>query len=439
MKSIGQLLRFNLALALFFIATESIEASTFKTEQWQTAKGTRVVFYQAMEVPMLDISLAFAAGSAYDGEKFGLSSLTSNMINQGSFAMDASQIAEKLADAGAQFGADSSRDMANLTLKTLTKADAMKEAIDTFATIINKPAFPEDAFNREKHQQLLGIEQTQESPEDVANQILFKQLYLNHPYAHPIIGNKETVNALTTKDLSNFYKQYFVAANAVLVMVGAIDSVQAHQLAEQLTAGLVNGQPAATIPKALPLAAGKRIAVDFPSSQTVLRLAQIGINHHDQDYFSLTVGNYILGGGALVSLLAHEVREKRGLTYGVSSQFMPMPGNGPFLISLSTQNKTADTALKITEETLATFIKNGPSEAELKAAKQYLIGSFPLSLASNSSIANILLRSAFYNLPADYVDTYTMRINKVTTAEIKQAFQKQIHPDKMLVIAVGNR
>jgi zinc protease len=438
MKSFCQPIRFSLAIALFFIVTESA-ASTFKTEQWQTANGARVVFYQAMEVPMLDISLAFAAGSAYDGEKFGLSSLTTNMINQGSLAMDASQTAEKLADAGAQFGAESSRDMAVLTLKTLTKADAMKEAVETFATIINKPAFPEDSFNREKHQQLLGIDQTQESPEDVANQLLFKQLYLNHPYAHPINGKKETVNALTTKDLSNFYKQYFVGTNAVMVMVGAIDSMQAHQLAEQLTAGLAKGQPAATIPKALPLAVGKRIAVDFPSSQTILRLAQIGINHHDPDYFPLTVGSYILGGGALVSILAHEVREKRGLTYGISSQFMPMPGNGPFLISLSTQNKTAETALQITEETLATYLKNGPSEAELKAAKQYLIGSFPLSLASNSSIANILLRSTFYNLPEDYVDTYTMRINKVTTAEIKNAFQKQIHPDKMLIIAVGTR
>lgn len=437
MKFFCKLLACHLSLALFLSA--EAHANNFKTEQWQTANGTKVVFYQAMEVPMLNINLAFRAGSAYDNEKFGLSALTTNMINQGNFGMDASQIAEKLADSGAQFSAESSRDMAVLTLKTLTKADAMKEALETFAAIINKPDFPEDAFNREKHQQLLTIDQAQESPEEIANQILFKQLYLNHPYGHPINGNKETVNLLTTKDLRDFYKQHFVGSNAVLVLVGAIDSQQAHQLAEQLTKDLEKGKPASAILAAPSLTAGKKIAVDFPSSQTILRLGQIGISHHDPDYFPLIVGNYILGGGALVSILAHEVREKRGLTYGVTSQFMPMPGNGPFLISLSTQTKTADIALTVTEETLANFLKNGPSEKELDAAKQYLVGSFPLSLASNSSIANILLRTAFYNLPADYVDTYTQQINKVTTKEIKDAFQKQIHPDKMLIIAVGKR
>ncbi|MBA2656744.1 MAG: insulinase family protein [Tatlockia sp.] len=431
------LIRFTLALAFFTSA--GLYASNFHTEKWHTRNGASVVFYQAMEVPMLDLSIAFAAGSAYDGKQFGLSTLTTNMMNQGSLGMDASLIAEKLADTGAQFRAESSRDIAILSLKTLTNTDAMKTAVDTYAALINHPDFPEAAFNREKHQQLLSIAQEQESPEDVANKILFQQLYQAHPYAHPVNGQQDTVNALTTKDLRNFYKQYFVGTNAVLVIVGAIDSTKAHQLAEQLTAGLAKGQPAAIIPKAVPLDQTKKIAVNFPSSQTIIRLGQIGIDHHNPDYFPLTVGNYILGGGALVSILAHEVREKRGLTYGVSSQFMPMPGYGPFIISLSTQNKTADTALKITEETLATYLNNGPSEAELIAAKQYLTGSFPLSLASNSSIANVLLRIAFYQLPDDYIDTYVNQINKVSAAEIKLAFQKLIHPEKMLVIAVGKR
>ncbi|MBA2651170.1 MAG: insulinase family protein [Tatlockia sp.] len=429
----------RLIVVLFFIASATLQAKPFNTEQWKTTNGVSVVFYQAMEVPMLGISIAFAAGSAYDGKKYGLSTLVTSMINQGSLGLDASQIAEKLADTGAQFSADSSRDMAVLSLKTLTKADAMKGAVDTFAAIINKPDFPEVAFNREKHQQLLSIAQAQESPDDVANLILFQKLYQNHPYAHPIDGKKETVNSLTSKDLRNFYKQYFVGANAVLVMVGAIDSIKAHQLAEQLTAGLAKGQPAASIPKALPLKQNQKIAVDFPSSQTILRLGQIGIDHHNPNYFPLTVGNYILGGGALVSILAHEVREKRGLTYSVTSQFMPMPGDGPFIISLSTQKKSADTALQITEETLTTYLKNGPSETELKAAKQYLTGSFPLSLASNSSIANVLLRIAFYHLPNDYIDTYVTQTDKVTTANIKEAFQKQIQLENMLVIAVGKR
>lgn len=429
----------HLALVFMLIFAQNLQASGFKTEKWQTANGVSVVFYQAMEVPMLDVSLAFAAGSAYEGKKFGLSALTTNLINQGSLHQDATQIADTLANVGAQFAADTSRDIVVLSLKTLTKADAMQKAMDIFSAIVSKPDFPKDAFNHEKRQQLLAIAQVQESPEELANQIVFKKLYLDHPYAHPLNGIPSSVEALRLQDVRHFYQQYFVASNAILVMVGAVESTKAHQLAEQITAGLAKGQPARAIPKAPPLAVGERIAVDFPSSQTVLRLAQIGIDHHNPDYFPLTVGNYILGGGALTSILAREVRENRGLTYGVTSQFMPMPGEGPFLISLSTQNKTAATALKVTEETLRAYLSKGPSESELKAAKQYLTGSFPLSLASNASIANMLLRMSFYHLPKDYLDTYVMRINKVSVDDIKESFRRLIHPDKMLVIEVGKR
>lgn len=422
-------------LSISFVS--NLQASTFKTQQWHTKNGAKVVFYQAMEVPMLDISIAFAAGSAYDGKQFGLSALTSDLLAQGNAGMDATQIAEKIADTGAQFNNEISRDMVVLSLKTLTNEDALKRAIDTFGLIISKPDFPKDAFEREKSQQLMAIAQTQESPDDVANQVFFKTLYQTHPYAHPVNGTRESVKALMLSDVHQFYQQYFVGSNAVIVLVGAIDQKKAQQIAEQLTQNLPKGKPAATIPKANQLKNGEKVSIDFPSSQTMLRLGQIGIDHHNPDYFPLTVGNYILGGGALVSRLAYEVREKRGLSYSVVSQFMPMPGDGPFIISLSTHSKQAATALKVTEDTLNNFITQGPNTQELLDAKQYLTGSFPLSLASNSSIANMLLRIAFYHLPDNYLDSYVARINAVTADDIKKAFQHQVHPNKMLLVSVG--
>lgn len=428
---------FTLLISLLAILPQTLQANTFKTKKWQTSNGAQVVFYQAMEVPMLDINIAFAAGSAYDGQHFGLSALTRSLLDQGNGGLDATAIAEKLADTGAQFNSESSRDMLVLSLKTLTQAAALKQAMEAFSLILNKPDFTKDSFKREKNQQLLAIAQTQESPNDVANQTFFHKLYGTHPYAHPVNGTKEKVQALNLQQVREFYKKYLVASNAVIVIVGAIDETQARQLADQLIGSRPKGQPAASIPQAPQLTSGEQIIINFPSSQTVLRLGQIGITHHSPAYFPLLVGNYILGGGSLVSRLSLEVREKRGLTYGVSSQFIPMPGEGPFLISLSTQNKQAETALKLTEETLAQFIAEGPQEPELTAAKQYLTGSFPLSLASNSNIANMLLRIAFYHLPDDYLDSYTASINAVTTSEIKQAFQALIHPERLLVISVG--
>jgi zinc protease len=440
MKKIFLVEFFNkfLILCLLFVLSQSLQADSLKIQRWQTAKGVRVIFYQAMEVPMLDINIAFVAGSAYDGKQFGKSALTTQLINQGNGSLDATKIAEKLADIGAQYSSEASRDRVILSLKTLTKpAGHLQQAIDTFTLIINKPDFPEEAFNREKNQQLQLITQSQESPEDIANQILFKKLYQAHPYGHPINGTKETVSALERRDIQDFYKNYFVSANAVVVMVGAIEQEKAHQIADQLTADLPLGQPAPAIPKAAPLTASEKIALNFPATQTVLRIGQIGIDYNSPDYFALTVGNYILGGGALVSRLANEVREKRGLTYEISSQLAAMPGNGPFIISFSTENKEAANALKITQDTLTNFVNEGPSEKELAAAKQFLMGSFPLSLASNTGIANMLLRIALNNLANDYLDTYVTKIHAVTTAEITRAFQKLIHPDKMVVVTVG--
>ena len=427
----------TLIALLSFTLTQTTQARSFKTERWQTANGAQVVFYQAMEVPMLDINVAFAAGSAYDGSHFGLSALTTELLAQGSANLDATQVAEKFADIGAQYNSETSRDMAVLQLKTLTSNDALTQAIDTLSLIINKPSFRQEAFNREKNQQLMAINQLQESPSDVANLIFFDKLYQNHPYAHPVKGTLDSVNALRLSHVSNFYKQYFVSSNAVIVMVGAIDRDKAHQIAEQLTLHLPRGHEAPAISKAEPLSAKETVTVNYPSSQTMLRIGQIGIDHRAPDYFPLMVGNYILGGGSLVSRLSLEIREKRGLTYGVVSQFMPMPGDGPFLISLSTKNTEAANALGATEEILTSFLANGPSEEELTAAKQYMVGSFPLSLASNGNIAGMLLRIAFYHLPDDYLDTYTARVEAVTLAEIKKAFDNAIHPDKMLFVSVG--
>lgn len=426
-----------MALAAFS-PTQLVQAKAFQTERWQTKNGAQVVFYQAMEVPMLDINIAFAAGSAYDGQHFGISALTTQLLDQGNGNLDATLVAEKFADIGAQYSSDSSRDMVSLQLKTLTNEEALKQAVETLALVINKPLFNQQALNREKNQQIIAITHMKQSPNDIANLVFFDKLYQQQPYAHSVKGTIESVKALKTSQIREFYHRYFVGSNAVIVMVGAIDSNKAHELAEQLVANLPKGHAALPLPKAPPLTATETVKVHYPSSQTMVRIGQVGINHSDPDYFALLTGNYILGGGSLVSKLSNEIREKRGLTYGVDSQFLPMPGDGPFIISLSTQNKQAATAMKVAKDTLASFLKTGPDEAELLAAKQYLIGSFPLSLSSNSNIAGLLLRITFYHLPDDYLNTYTARIEAVTTADIKKSFANHIHPDKMLHVLVGS-
>lgn len=428
-----------LSLLVVLIAANTVFASAPETLYWETKNGTRVVFYQTMDVPMVDMTIAFAAGSAYDGDAFGLSALTTSLLKQGSSGMSATQIAEKLADTGAQFDNMSSKDMVVLNLRTLTSNDAMQKSTHIFKSIINHPDFSQNAFLREKNQQIMSITQAQESPDEVATKLFYQALYKNHPYAHPIAGDAPHLNRLRINQVRDFYHRFFVSKNALIVFVGAIDKATAERLAEELTHDLAQGQAAPKIPMAQALATEIDIEVPFPSSQTILRLGQLGITHKDANYFPLMVGNYIFGGGSLVSRLAKELREQNGLTYGVSSQFAPMPGNGPFVIGLSTKNKQKKLALDMIRSSLSNFIKTGPSNEELIAAKQYLTGSFPLSLGSNSSMASMLLKISFYDLPKDYLNTYVDHINAVTAEEIQAAFQALVIPDKLLQISVGKQ
>lgn len=410
---------------------------TLQFQKWQTANGATVIYYPTQEVPMLDIYIAFRAGSAYDGKYFGLSTLTTELLSEGSGNLNANQISEKLAETGAQYNVETSRNLAVIHLRSLSENTALENATDLLSLIINKPYFPQDAFYRERNQLLTVIAHTKDSPDEIANQTFFQQLYQNHPYAHPINGTTETVRALQPWQPRNFYKQYFNGANATLVIVGDIKTPEAHALADKLIGSLPNGSPAAPLPKPSPLNQAIHSKIPFPATQTAIRIGQLGINHQSPQYFPLMVANYILGGSTIVSELGQAIREKRGLSYNVNSELMPMPEAGPFIISLSTLNHQAQEAIQISEDTLKHFLQNGPTEKELQAAKQYLTGSFALSLASNNNIALMLLRLEVYHLPEDFLDTYAARIEHVTQQEIKNALQALIIPEHLLTVEVG--
>lgn len=430
-------IRLLILVVVSFCISTLLHANSFKVQEWRTSRGARVIFYQTFEIPTLNINVAFSAGSARDGKHFGLCALTTSLLNQGNNGLKGSLIAERFANVGAQFSRESSRDMVVLALKTLVNPELLQPAIDTFSLVIGRPDFPARAFQREQRQQLVSINQQFESPNLIANTVLFERLYHDHPYGHPILGTENCVQNITRLDVRRFYERFFVASNAVIVLVGAIQVEEAKRIAELIVYHLPQGRPAGLIPFTSRPRSGGEISVPFPSTQTILRLGQIGITHASPEYFPLMVGNYILGGGGLVSRLSNEIREKRGLSYGVTSQLTPMLREGPFLISLSTETKQSNLALKVTKETLMRFITQGPDENELLAAKKYLTGSFPLSMADNTSIGQILLRMAFYNLPSDYINTYKQHINAVSTADIKRAFQSQVSPDKMLLVSVG--
>ena len=239
--------------------------------------------------------------------------------------------------------------------------------------------------------------------------------------------------------LKNFYQEYYTAQNGVLSIVGNITQAQAEQLANKISMTLPQGKLAPKLPPVQMIEKPITKNINFKASQTNIIYGQLGITYQDPELFALRVGNYILGGGSLVSRLFKIVRDKEGLTYSIYSTFSPMAETGPFIINFSTKKASTDKAINLTESLLKQFLQSGPTEQELNSAKKYLIGSYPLRYDSNADIADALIYLGIYNLPKDYFKTYTKKIKAVTINDINKAFKKHIKPNKMVLISVGQK
>lgn len=405
--------------------------------QWQTSNGARVYFVAAPQLPMVDIQVVFDAGSARDAGKDGLAVLTNGLLAEGAGKLDADAIAEKFDSIGARFSNSALRDMSVVSLRTLTEKKLLATALDTFATVLQQPTFPADALERVRNQMLIGLQDEAQSPGAIAEKNFYRALYGSHPYASPSDGNSDSVKALTRDDVVNFYRRHFVARNAVVAIVGAVDRQQAERIAEQITRKLPTGEPAPALPAVQSLAKTEKIHIAHPSTQTHVLMGQPALRRNDADYFPLYVGNFILGGSGFTSRITSEVREKRALAYSAYSYFLPMREQGPFMLGLQTRNATADEALKVLHETLEQFVKEGASDKELEAAKRNITGGFALNVDSNSDIVGHLAMIGFYRLPNDYLDTFIERVDAVTSAQIRDAFARRIAPDHMVTVTVG--
>ncbi len=408
-----------------------------RIQHWTTENGARVYFVAAPELPMMDARVVFAAGSARDGEQPGLAMLTNGLLAEGAGGLSADRIVEGFADLGAEFGNSALRDMAWVELRSLTDPELLEPALELVNTILARPDFPDRAFERERNRALASLDYEKQSPDSLASKTFYRHLYGDHPYGSPPSGTEQSLRALKVEDLRAFHRQYYVAANAVVAIVGDLDQAAARRVADTLTAGLPAGQPAPDPGEVAELAEAEHIHLEHPSTQTHILWGQPGISRKHPDYFPLYVGNHIFGGSVSLSRLMHEIREERGLAYSVYSYFIPMSARGPFLVNLQTRNEQAKQALEVVEQTLREFIANGPSDEELELAKRNLTGGFPLDIDSNKKIVNYIAMIGFYRLPLNHLDTLTDKIQAVTREQIRDAFQRRLHPDRMILVTVG--
>lgn len=411
--------------------------TTLPIEHWTTKNGVPVYFVSKSEIPMIDIGIIFRAGSAYDASSSGLAQFTAEMLAQGTRNLNADQIANHFESVGARYNVALNQDMSAFQLRSLSKTQFFNSAFNTFTEVISRANFPQNAINRIKKQIEIALQQEKQNPTAIAHNAFYRILYGQHPYALPILGTTESIERITREKLIAFYQRYYVAKNATIAIVGDITQEKAANLAEQLASTLPQGKSANPLPLPTPQLTKRNYKINYPSQQTTIFLGQIGITLKDPDYFPLIVGNQILGGGILTSQLFTEVRNKRGLCYGISSHFSTLQMQAPFIIGLQTRRNQASTALMLTQNTLKKFVEKGPSESALSEAKQALIGSFPLTIANNAAILTSLEKIGFYQLPLTYFATYQDNISKVTVSQVRNAFKKYIRPGKLLIVTVG--
>lgn len=429
-------------LSVFNVNKEYIRIENAKPltiQSWKSDDGAKVMYVQAPQLPMVDVRLVFDAGSARDDQKPGLAMMTNAMLDLGAGQWTTDEIAERFDSIGTQYSNDSMRDMAILSMRSLTEKALLDKSVNTLNAILTQPKFDNDELERTRKQVMISLRNHEQSPGTIASKTLYKTLYKDHSYAMPIMGTMESIRQITRQDLLDFYKKYYVARNAVIAIVGDVDRDQAEELAERILKGLPKGKRAAPVPSPASLKEAVTIHIDHPSTQTHILIGQPGMKRGDKDYLALYVGNHILGGSGFGSRIVEEIREKRGLAYSSYSYFTPMRVEGPFIMGLQTANDNRDEALKIIDQVLREFIDKGPTEEELLHAKKNITGGFALKIDSNKDIIGYLGMIGFYDLPLSYLRTFNERVDAITVEQIRDAFQRRVDPDKMAVITVGAR
>ncbi len=425
----------RILLKLLLVASATPAFGGVHIEHWTTQSGARAYFVETHAQPIVDVSVEFAAGSAYDPrERAGLGQLTLALLKGGSASYSEAEVDRRIADAGAQLRDNFDLDRAGFALRTLSSEAERKAAVDTLADILQSPRFAGEIFEREKARAIANVAEAETQPDQVAEKRLYALMYPSHPYGWT--ATRATLAAVTREDVERHYRARYVVAGAAVAIVGDLSVEAAKALAEQLTSRLAPGGEAALPPPA-PTTQGETVRVAFPSTQSHVLLGEPVLTRDDPDYFPLLVGNYVLGGGGFASRLMAEVRSKHGLAYSVYSYFYPFAHRGPFMVGLQTRRDQTDEALRRVQGVITDFVARGPTAAELKAAKQSLVGGFPLRIDTNRKLLEQLAVMGFYRLPLDWLDIYPARLEAVTLAQVRDAFARRVPPGKLATVVVG--
>ena len=414
-------------------------------EKLDSYRGAQAFLVQTKALPMVDIEISIDAGDRYDpAVKSGLATVAGQLMNYGAKSnvglLTEAQIADEIADLGANLNVSVGGERAVMRIRTLSRKDLRDRAVQLASAMLSAPTYDAKILVREKQRMTTALLESDTKPESVLDRRFRKAVYGNYPLANsPSVQSITNINAT---DLQQFHKQFYRGDRMIVSIVGDVSKAEAAEIVQSLLQKVPqSGPPIAKLPEfnrsPIEPLSQRKIDIPFDSQQAHIAMGMTAVTRSNPDYFPLLVGNYILGGGGFVSRLMSEVREKRGLAYSVSSYFAPGKDVGIFQAGLQTKNDQATLALEVLSTTITQFITNGPTQAELDAAKANLMNGYPLRIDNNRKLLDNVSSIAWNNLPLDTMDVWTKQVEAVSLEQVKQAFQKYLAMDRMKIVVLG--
>jgi len=424
-----------LALAALALVAGAPAASAMKIERIVSPSGIVAWLVREQTVPLVTMNYAFHGGSSQDDpNKAGTANLAADMLDEGAGDLDSKAYHERMERHAIELRFDVGRDYFRGSLRSLN--EHRDEAFDLLRLALASPRFDADALERVRGQEMAALRREVTNPNSLASRRWWAVAFPDHPYGREALGSLDTVQRVTAADLRDYVHRVFARNQLTVSIVGDVDAKTAGELIDHAFGALPAKDSLKPVPQASPLGLGRRIVIPLDVPQAVVTFGGPGIARSDPDFMAAYIVNHILGGGDFSSRLYQEVREKRGLAYGVSDSLVWFRRAAVVLGGTATRaDRTAD-ALTIIERETKRMAEHGPTGEELAAAKSYLKGAYALTLDTSSKIAAQLSQIQLDNLGIDYIERRGPMLDAVTVADAKRV-AKRLYGGGMLVTVAG--
>jgi zinc protease len=423
------------ALFAAFVALALPAHAEMQIKEVVSPGGITAWLVEDHNIPFTALEIQFRGGTSLDAPgKRGAVNLMTALIEEGAGDMDSRAFAEARDGLAASFGFDSGVDSVSVSARFLT--ENRDQAITLLREALVNPRFDQSAIDRVREQVLSNLRSDEKDPDTLASRALYQSAFGDHPYGSPGEGTIETVTALTRDDILAAHKGALARDRIYVAAAGDITAEELGLLLDRLFGDLpATGTP---LPDRAPwlLESGVNV-IDFPTPQSTVLFGQVGIPREDPDFFAAFILNEALGGGRFTARLMSEIREKRGLTYGIGSYLVGLDQAEMYLGQFSASNEKVAEAVEVLRAEWAKIAAEGLTDEELATTKTYLTGSYPLRFDSNANIANILVGMQMDDLPIDYPVTRNAKIEAVTMEDIRRVARRLYQPDALHFVVVG--